>query len=149
MPVTLLDASGGITTGHAGLPCIRLRYSFRPPEIVGNETRLYELRDAWALLDTGADWNLIYADLIPTDNPAIDRVISRGIGGKEHVNNHRVWFHFDSIDLSQATGIMAMKRGAYSPYDLILGRKFLQTTRFVYDLVRGVTLDYIGVDHAL
>lgn len=148
IPVVLLGKDGRPTSGHFGIPCIQIRYTFSKPVQTDVGIQCTDLRSVWALLDTGADWNLIHEDLIPHSYPIIDQLTNTGIGGSVPTTNHQVWFMVDPTDMVHATGIMSMKRLGAPPYDLILGRKFLQCTRFTYDLVNGCTLEMITNDHA-
>lgn len=143
IPVVLLGPDGQPTSGHFGIPCIQIRYTFTQPVQTAAGFQCTNLRTVWALLDTGADWNLIHEDLLPQSYPILDQLTNTGIGGSVPTTNHGVWMYLDPIEIIHTTGIMTMKRTGMPPYDLILGRKFLQCTRFTYDLVSGCTLEWI------
>lgn len=133
-----------------GAPCIRLAYTFEEP-CKGPDGRLSidGLKTAWALLDTGADWNVIDETLVPPSARFVEHLFSEGVTGGQNVANHHVTFHIPEADMFHQTGVHTMQHRPSRPYGLILGRKFLQMTRFRYEGHLGiVSLQFFENLHA-
>jgi hypothetical protein len=139
MPVHKLDAFGQETNSFRGAPCIDLSYSFN--HAVPRDGGIYidGLRQIRALLDTGADTNLLDSNLFPSHVHPVEHIISVGVTGQETAANYDVTLYLREFDLVQTTGVLAMKPQVSRPFQMILGRKFLQTTRFVFDGRRGLS----------
>lgn len=138
--VSNLLPDGSITSDpYAGAPCIRLRYTFQQPiqKAEGGLT-VGGVRTAWALLDTGADWNLIDETLVPPDALFVEHIVSKGVTGSLRARNYHVTFHIPEADMFHQTGIHTMGAEPGRPFAVILGRKFLQSTRFRYDGHLGI-----------
>jgi len=138
--VEKLDAAGAITAHpFQYYPCIRFRYSFQAPTILADgTTQIYGLRDAVALVDTGADLNLIRRDLIPNDTTPVQTVTSLGVNGSTREEIFSVSLYLAEADMVHSTGVMSWTPANNPPYNMIVGRKFLQMCRFEFDRHKGI-----------
>lgn len=138
MPIINLNNQGVVVNTFHGAPCVRVAYSFEKPTISANgRHELTGLKRCLALIDTGADWNCIHEDLIPPHATAIEEIVNEGVGGLHKAKNYAFTLHPDGVDCFHSAGVISMPRTA-RPFDIILGRKFLQCTRFVWDGCNGI-----------
>lgn len=150
--VLKLDHLGNPTNHpYAYYPCIRLRYSFQASFAEPNGRRgLNGIVTALAMIDTGADLNLIKSDLIPSSASPVETVTNYGVNGATQERNYEVTFHLPEFDAFHQTGIISWSPGNNPPYDVILGRKFLQMCRFEFDQHEGIqNLTYSNNPHAI
>ena len=138
--VVKLMSDGTLTTDPwRGAPCIRVAYTFEEPrQKPGGGLTIDGLKTTWALLDTGADWNVIDETLVPASARFVESLFSEGVTGGQHVANHHVTFHIPEADMFHQTGIHTMQARPGRAYGIILGRKFLQMTRFRYEGHLGI-----------
>ncbi|MET4206868.1 hypothetical protein [Bradyrhizobium sp. LA2.1] len=134
----------GRKTDHPfdGQPCIELGVSFQPPTQVPGGAVLNGITRVKALIDTGSQWNLIDEELIRAHNPPVlDRLINQGVAGSAMMTSHRIWMmlYSGAGNMMHETGAGGINlSGRNSPWRVILGRKFLQATRFTYDGATGI-----------
>ncbi|MEO1405378.1 MAG: hypothetical protein AAFV54_02660 [Pseudomonadota bacterium] len=140
IPVEKLDQNGALTTHpFQYYPCVRLRFSFQSPvALPGGGHRINGLMDAVALIDTGADFNLIRTELIPTNLQPVETVNSLGVNGVTQERNYEVCLFIREADMVHNTGIVSWSPTNTPPYNMILGRKFLQMCRFEFDRHNGI-----------
>ena len=147
IPVLKIDDDGNqVSSSHHGAPCVMMRYSFQSMvEKPGGGVSLDGIHSALALLDTGADHNLICESLIPSTAACVEQVRNSGVTGWRMCANYRVTLHIPEADMMHATGVIAMEPCSTRPYKMILGRKFLQMTRFAWEPADGITaLEWAG-----
>lgn len=147
IPVIKIDNNGQqVSSSHYGAPCILMRYSFQPMvNRPGGGATLEGIHSTLALLDTGADHNLICESLIPSTAVCVEQVHNSGVTGSRMCANYQITLHIPQADMMHATGVIALEPSSTRPYKIILGRKFLQMTRFVWDPVEGITaLEWAG-----
>lgn len=152
IPVSKLDDTGAVTDHpFKYYPCLKLRYSFQWPT-TGADGRLNinGLHHAWALIDTGADYNLVRASRIPPTAELVETVTSFGVNGKSLERIYHIAFFLQEADHIHTSGAISWSPSNDPPYDLILGRKFLQMCTFTYDRHNGIAgLQYAANPHAI
>jgi hypothetical protein len=137
LPVQYLMPTGAVTTDIVkGEPCIQLEVSFQKPTPAAGGNRISGLISVTALLDTGASWNFVDQALVAqAKSSAIETLMNHGVVGSSMITNHEVVFHFrlPSGNLIHRTGAGTIDLSSRQiPWRVILGRKFLQTTKFTY-----------------
>lgn len=131
----------GQATDHPflGQPCIEIGFSFNTPtKLEDRNLKLTGLKYRWALLDTGADFNLISEDLIPHGAKCVQDVQNNGVTGTVQARVYEITFHIREKNIFHQTGCSSMPYRENRGFDIILGRKFLQCTRFTYEFHHGI-----------
>lgn len=135
----------GEPTDHPfnGEPCVSVGISFeKPTPHESGGALLTGIKHIKALIDTGAQWNMIDCTLVQeAGSKPVETVMSYGVNGSSIITNHEISMMFFGKDsnMLHKTGAGTLDlRGRTVPYRMILGRKFLQMTRFRYDGVRGI-----------
>jgi hypothetical protein len=144
VPVMRLDESGSITDDPVmGRPCIRLGYSFAPPVERSGRFELEGIKYVIGLIDTGADINLLDEALFDeTVGESVQRIKGIGYAGNaSDVDLYKITLWMPEVQVMQNSGVGKWCRGHTNPppYQMILGRKFLQCVRFTYDGTNGIT----------
>jgi hypothetical protein len=137
IPVTRLGLDGLPSSDPVGgAPCIQVRFSLRAVEAVPGGYRINGMHETWALLDTGADFNVIGREYL-ADARFNDQVVtSNGLNGAHQSRSFPVTF--DLGGEFHTTGALEGAPGWVCPWRVILGRKFLQMTRFHWDGEAGI-----------
>jgi|SRR5450759_563342 hypothetical protein len=143
VPVHWLSPDGSQSSHPVnGEPCIKVGISFQSPVAEGKQLRLNAITWAYALLDTGAQWNLVEEKLVhERQSPALETLTNHGATGSATITNHAVALFLKGTpdDLIHNTGAGTIDLSARKvPWRMILGRKFLQTTRFSYNSTQGI-----------
>ena len=141
IPVRYLLPSGLVTADTIkGEPCIQLKVSFQKPTPVQGGFWVGGLIPVIALIDTGAEWNLVDKTLVALHgSPAIETLVNHGIVGSALITNHAVTLHLAEASMNHQTGAATVDlSGRAVPWQMILGRKFLQIARFTYDHAAGI-----------
>jgi hypothetical protein len=134
----------GQETDHPfnGEPCINIGVSFQKAKSTPQGSLLENITQVVALIDTGAQWNLIDEDLVKASaSPVLETLTNHGAVGSSVITNHAVslMFYGDTANLLHETGAGTISlKSRTVPWRIILGRKFLQSTRFEYDRVHGI-----------
>jgi len=125
-----------------GEPCVNIGVSFEKAKQTPEGALLGGITQVIALIDTGAQWNLIDSDMVrASGSPALETLVNHGAAGSAMITNHSI-----SLMLYGTSGNMLHNTGAGTidlkgrtvPWRMILGRKFLQMTRFTYNGVEGI-----------
>jgi hypothetical protein len=137
---------GGIVSDHPfnGEPCINVGVSFQKAKATHRGSLLENITQIFALIDTGAQWNLVDEELVKQNNsPILETLTNQSAVGSATITNHALslmLYGAGGVNLLHETGAGTIDlRGRHVPYRMILGRKFLQATRFNYDSIRGIT----------
>ena len=141
VPVVHIEKSGAITTDHVNAaPCVRVRWSWASPVPTDAGYVIPDLTDTWALIDTGADFSLLSSAFFAGSGPAIQRVRMTGLGGSEETSSHHITLMFPPSSLCITAAAMRTDSiSRDSPYQMVLGRHFLATTRFTYNGPAGIS----------
>lgn len=107
------------------------------------------MRCVWALIDTGAEYNLLDECLFQEHIVPIQDVITHGVNGTTTSQNYEITLHPDNASSFHITGVLSMPHRLDRPWRMILGRKFLQCTKFTYDAHNGIqNLDFFDNPNA-
>ena len=140
IPVASLDENGTPSSSPFKVaPCISIRYSFEKPIL--KEDGVYTisgLNRVWALIDTGADYNMLDDNLLQNNIYPIQNVVTHGVNGASTSLNYEITLHPDGSSHFHRTGVLSMPHRPDRPWRMILGRKFLQCTKFTYDADKGI-----------
>jgi hypothetical protein len=143
LPVLRLLPTGQ-ETDHPfnGEPCINVGVSFQKAKSTPQGALLENITQVIALIDTGAQWNLIDEDLVKASaSPIMEILTNHGAVGSSVITNHAISLMLfgTTANLLHETGAGTINlKGRTVPWRMILGRKFLQGTRFEYDNVKGI-----------
>ena len=107
---------------------------------------MVDLKDAWALIDTGADFNVIDETLVPIGLSSLQVIANSGVTGVHMGQNYPVTLFIPEWDRAVNTGVVTMPPSA-RPYQMILGRKFLQNAHFQWDGAAGGIQDLEWMDN--
>ena len=142
-PVVRLDNEGNPSDDPVfGHPCIRIGYSFAPAVEEEDGFALPGVSYVHALIDTGSDINAMDEALFgEVESPAQTTVTSFGVTGSSKLTVHEVSFYIPEAKTIHRTGAAKWRpdRTVTRPYQIILGRLFLQSVRFTYDGAGGIT----------
>lgn len=139
--VKKLDKNGNVIDHpYKYFPCIDIKYTFdKPVKKSDGLLHVSGLKSCKALIDTGADYNLIRKDRIPKSLKSIEKISNYGVNGVTSENNYEVCFHIPEADSFSQTGIISWSPIQNTPYEIILGRKFLQQCSFHFDRHNGIS----------
>lgn len=142
LPVNYLDAHGNdVGDTINAYPCVRLSMSFREVfDAAGNQKNLEDVFPIVAVIDTGAQISSIMIDRVPSWAAPEASVGSIGITGAgiSHIHRACIWVA-EAKWIASGVLFGTMPRMNNVPFDVILGREFLQNTNFDYDGRRGIT----------
>lgn len=139
-PVVHLTAQGlPSSDAFSALPLVRVRFSWLAPTFEGGRAHISGLQDTWALIDTGADYSVLSMQFAAGCGPAVEKFNHTALGTVEQVTTHEVTLFFPPADIFIRTGVLLSS--AITPssvFQMILGRHFLKSTRFIYDGPSGI-----------
>jgi hypothetical protein len=139
LTVKKLRADGSIGDDSFAAPCVELEFSFaKAVHLSPGQVALANRKTVTALLDTGADHNLIDEDLVPPEAQSFRAVESAGVGGIRTARAHEISLYFPEAGRIIETAVITMARDHDRQFSMVLGRSFLNETRFVYDGKRGI-----------